>query len=101
MDRKQLARSAHDGFMEEDFYNLCFWGDNNMTIEEIAKEAYIRHGQVRVSTIGKLRALGHEPFRSDPWPHLTVMFEWQPTDDQIEELVGAFDPPVQNPDPKE
>ncbi len=95
-----LCISAKDGLIVEGFHNLTFWGEDDKTVDEIAREADLPHGQIRVSTIGKLRALGHEPYRSEPWPHLTVRFEAEPTDDELEALVGVFDDPIQNPHPK-
>lgn len=81
------------------FYGLSFWGDDRLTFEEICARARLRNLVVRTSTVGRLRSLGHEPRRSGRTPHLTVRFEVFPTDEELEGLVGAFDPPVPNPYP--
>lgn len=96
-----LCGSVKESIEEDGYYNLCFWGENNMTIEEIARASLIRNGQMRVSTVGRVRALGYEPYATDPWPHLEVRFEAEPTDDELEALVRAFEEPIPNPDPKE
>jgi hypothetical protein len=82
------------------FYGLSFFGDNGLTVEEIAalaREERLRNQQIRVSTIGRLRGLSLDPFRSGDYPHLTIKWEVMPSDDELERLVGLFDAPIPNP----
>jgi hypothetical protein len=93
---RQALQTAHAVI---GFYGLSFWGDNGLSFDQVCFEAQIRNGRVRVSTVGRLRSLGHEPFRSGSFPHLSVRFELPPTDEELEALVGVFDPVVPNPYP--
>jgi hypothetical protein len=81
------------------FYGLSFFGDNDLSVEQIVALAGSRleHLRVRVSTVGQLRACGLEPFRSGEFPHLSVRFEVSPSDEELVELAEAFDPAISNP----
>ena len=101
MDLTRLCDSLNEALEEDGYHNLCFWGENGMSVDEIAHDALIRNGQIRTSTVGALRGLGYEPYRSEPWPHLEVRFDREPTDEELKALVRVFGEPVENPDPKE
>lgn len=95
-----LRESLDTGLFEEGFFNLSFWGDNDLrALDDVTRVAPIPNGKVRVSTVGELRRLGLEPYRTDPWPHLTVRFPDIPTDEDLEALVGAFGDAISNPYP--
>lgn len=79
------------------FYGLSFWGENGMTVKEICLQARMRNLRIRVSSVGRLRALGHEPYRSGSAPHLTVRFRVAPSDQDLWRLARAFDPDIPNP----
>jgi hypothetical protein len=81
------------------FYGLSLRGENGLTFEETCRRARLRNLVVRVSTVGLLRELGHEPYRSGRSPHLTIEFDLRPTDDELRAVAGAFDPAVPNPHP--
>jgi hypothetical protein len=93
---RQALETAH-AFLG--YYSLSFYGDNDLTFDQICFEAELRHGRVRVSSVGLLRSLGHEPSRSGSFPHLSVRFEFPPTDEELEALVEVFEPGVPNPYP--
>jgi hypothetical protein len=81
-------------------YGLSFFSENGMTVGEIAHLAgpsRLPHGYVRVSKVGKLRARGFHPYRSDLPPHVTIKWGIWPTDDELKELVRAFGEPIPNP----
>ena len=81
------------------FYGLSFFGDNDLDVEAITRLAAsnLDHGQIRLSTVGRIRGVGFDPYRSGEYPHLSVRFELNPTDDELERLVSAFDDPIPNP----
>ncbi len=82
------------------FKGLSFWGENGMTVKEICLQARLRNSRIRVSSVGRLRALGLEPYRSGPRPHLSVRFEGSPTDEELWRLARAFHPDIPNPRPR-
>lgn len=95
-----MRGSIRVAIVEEGYPNLCVWGDNDLeTLEDVVGVAYLPHGRVRTSTVGKLRALGYEPYRSEPWPHLAIRFEEEPTDTALVALKGAFERDVPDPRP--
>lgn len=81
------------------FHGLSFYGENGLSVEQICFEAQLRHGRIRVSTVGRLRSLGLDPFRSGNFPHLSVRYASSPTDSDLEALVGVFDQDIPNPYP--
>lgn len=100
MEVASLRGSIRVAIVEEGYPNLCFWGDNVLeTLEDVVSVAFLPHGRVRTSTVGKVRALGYEPYRSEPWPHLTIRFEDEPTDTALVELRWVFEKEVPNPRP--
>lgn len=78
-------------------YGLSFWGDNGLTLDEIATLAGLPQSRVRVSTVGVLRSAGLEPVRSGRHPHLTIKWGTSPTDDELESLARLFSEDVPNP----
>ena len=99
MQLPHLRHSLATAEAEEGFFNLCFWGENGMELDNLLAVAFVPHPQIRTARVGAFRARGHEPYRSEPWPHLTVMFETEPTDDELKDLVGAFARAIPNPRP--
>jgi hypothetical protein len=79
------------------FYGLSFWGENGLTIGEIVALAELEHLHIRVSTVGRLRAIGREPVRTRRPGHLSLRFEVSPSDEEVGELASAFDPPIPTP----
>ena len=79
------------------YYGLSFFGDNDLSLDEIVDLGPIEHAMVRVSTAGRVRQAGYEPERTGTYPHLTVRFDISPTDDELVELAAAFDSAIPNP----
>ena len=79
------------------FYGLSFFGENYLTIDDVALLAAIPHPRIRVSTVGALRSIGIEPVRSGEYPHLSVRFEVNPSDDVLERLAAVFEDDIPNP----
>jgi hypothetical protein len=81
------------------FYGLSFFGDNGLSVTEIVQLADDRLPQplIRISNMERIREAGFEPYRSLEYPHLTVRFEMNPSDEELERLTERFDEPVPNP----
>jgi hypothetical protein len=83
------------------FYGLSLYGENYLSVEEIAALAKKPHVFIRKSQVGRLRLTGFEVARRGRFPHLTLRFETEPTDATLEALVQVFDEPQLNPHPVE
>jgi hypothetical protein len=98
MEIPLLVVSLRQEMIENGYFELSFYGENDMTVDEICKEVDLPHGTIRVSTVGALRQAGFDPFRCPPPPlHLCVRFDHEPTDTVLERLRGAFDDSLPNP----
>lgn len=78
-------------------YALSFFGENRMTVEEIARAAAAPHRWMRTTTHGALAALGHRLTREGPNNHLMLRFGREPSDADLEALTALFDAPRRNP----
>jgi len=58
---------------------------------------WIRNTKVRLSTVGALRALGHEVLPSGKFPHADLKLREEPSETLWEELRGAFPTMIDNP----
>jgi hypothetical protein len=98
MELSKLVFSLKQAKIEDGFFELSFFGENDLTVDEICKEAGLRNGKIRVSRVGALRGAGFDPFRCPPPPlHLCVRFDSEPTDTVLERLRRAFEDPLPNP----
>jgi hypothetical protein len=98
MEIPTLLFSLWQAMHEDDYFELSFFGENDLTVDEICREASLPNGKIRVSTVGALREAGFDPFRCPPPPlHLCVRFDREPTDTVLERLRGAFEDPLSNP----
>jgi hypothetical protein len=101
MDLLPLRQALMTCLAYREYYGLSFFGENDLSVEETALSARLPNRQIRVSTVARIRACGHELFRSGDPPHLTLRFEISPTDAELGRLIGAFDLPIANPHPVE
>jgi len=83
------------------FYGLSFYGENRLTVADIAALAKKPHTQIRKARIGQLRSSGFEIRRYGRFPHLTLRFNEKPADIDLTRLIGVFDDPESNPHPVE
>src|SRR6266508_1915977 len=98
MEIPTLVVSVTQAKLEDGAYELSFFGENGLTVAEICQQAGLLHSQIRVSTVGGLRAAGFDPFRCPPPPlHLCIRFDRDPTDTLLERLRGDFSEAVPNP----
>lgn len=65
---------------------------------EIAEASpWILNGSVRVSSVGAIRALGHDVVPSGQFPHADLILDSAPSEILWEDLRGVFDDPIPNP----
>lgn len=66
--------------------------------DQIARGAlFIRHSQIRTSTVGAVRALGHDVRPSGRLPHADLHLRTMPSEPLFDALRGAFGDPQPNP----
>lgn len=65
--------------------------------EKIARAAPFRNRDMRVSTVGAVRSLGHDVVVSGERPHADLMLACEPTEKSWDALRSVFDSPVPNP----
>ena len=90
MELPTLRNSLAACKVEQGFFGLSFSGENGLSFREICDAAGLRNLRMRVSTVGRLRALGIEPYRSGRLPHLSIRFDAGPTDEET--VVGQWHP---------
>ena len=103
MELAGLRESVEAGYREEGYFNLSFFGDNDLSPEEAIEAARqtipnaVPNKQIRLGSVGKLAEIGRIAQRQGFFPHVEVMFETRPTDNELEEVAATFEEPVANP----
>ena len=97
MDLVSVRTSIATGFAQYAVYDLSFWGEDGYSHDQVLAMVNLPNPRVRLSSVGALRGLGYEPVRTQPWPHLEVRFETDPTDEELERLIRVFEAPIPNP----
>jgi hypothetical protein len=103
MTRKLLARSAERSAREGGSYAISVWADAGLDANAIARaardqgEGYLPHRDMQTSSAGALRSLGYELMQTGPTGHYSLTFPARPTDEELDELMAAFDAPRPNP----
>jgi hypothetical protein len=80
-------------------YALSVFSAPGLDREQLARVAAQPRGQVRLSTVGRIRTAGYEIVRSENIApaHADLILPNPPTDADYEAVIAAFDPPVPNP----
>ena len=99
MRLQDLKASSQRSRTSQGFHALSFYGENGLAHDEVAALAEKPHPQMRRSRVGILRQAGFEIQRSGRFPHLTIVFGAEPTEEQLERLLAAFDEAEPNPHP--
>ncbi len=81
------------------FYGLSFYGEDRLSVADIAELAGKPHSFLRKAKVGQLREIGFDVRRQGRFPHLTMTFPERPTDLLLESLADVFDDPEPNPHP--
>ncbi len=99
MQYVHTMESILEHFDLEGEYGLSVLSYPELSTEELATLAGLRHIRVRVATVAALREAGydvrHDPNESDV--HALVVFRDEPTDIDYEALDGVFGDPIPNP----
>jgi len=101
MKLEDLREAADRCFTTLGFYGLSFYGENGLSVADIAALAKKPHSHIRKTRVGQLRKVGLNVRRHGRFPHLTLGFPENPTDKELETLIGVFDGPEPNPHPAE
>jgi hypothetical protein len=105
MESKQLRLNAEAHHIEKlaedgsDEWALSVFSVPELEADEIAMGAPFPNKQMRITTVGVLRAAGYDVTPS-PWEHplhADLRFISEPTEDDFEALRAIFDPPRPNP----
>jgi hypothetical protein len=100
-----LRISAEANYRDEGLYAVSMWSLPGLDAADIAREVgteELPHGQIRASTVGRLRAAGFEVVRSEPVPgrapgHVDVILARPLTEEAADALRAEFDPGQPNP----
>src|SRR5688500_18652465 len=83
-------------------YSLSVFLKPRATMEEVAAIARCPHPQIRITTLGRLRAAG---IRVEAWNsatgHARIEFDYLPSVYDLQGLANLFDEPIPNPAPRE
>jgi hypothetical protein len=98
MEPRQMEINAYTHYDETGEYALSVCSLPTGDFDEVARVANLPNGQLRASTVGRIRQAGYEIVRSEPPPaHADLMLMGEPNDHDWETLRATFDPPVPNP----
>jgi hypothetical protein len=109
MDPRDLRVNADDHHLEmmeehgSDEWAISVYSVPDRDADSIAIEAPFGNKQIRVATVGDLRAAGYDVTPS-PWVHplhADLRFAREPTDDDFEALRQIFAPARPRPNPEE
>jgi len=101
MKLEDLREAADRCFTTLGVYGLSFYGENRLSVDDIAALAKKPHSHIRKTRVGRLRNVGFNIRRHGRFPHFTLGFSEKPTDKELETLIGVFDGPEPNPHPVE
>lgn len=106
MTEKNLRSSFERSFREDGVYDISVWASAQLDADGIAHWVrqrdpnceHLPHNRLQESTVGAIRGCGADVLLTEPPEgHHSVRFPVSPTDDQVEALMAAFDPPRRNP----
>jgi hypothetical protein len=105
MATESLSVSAEENFRDTGVYAVSMWSIPGMSPSEIARavgSTWLPHGQIRASTIGRLRAAGFEVRPSpanpnEPQGHVDVILDRPLSEEAATALRATFDQPERNP----
>ena len=98
MTPRTMEVNAYTEYDETGVYALSVSSLPDADFDTIAAAARLPHGQVCVSTVGRIRAAGYEVRQSEPPPaHADLLLPNPPADEDWEALLVVFDAPIANP----
>jgi hypothetical protein len=91
MKLEELAGSVHRHFQRYGHRALSVAVKDLMSRDQLAACATFANGRFRESTVQSIRALGYEVILNEPPDcHALILFDNEPTLDELELLVGVF-----------
>ncbi len=94
-----MRAHAEDTFADERVWELSVYSLAGRSVESIARQARLPNGQIRVSTVARIRAAGYDVLDRRSDGHCRLPLPAWPTDEDLERLASAFDPAIPNPAP--
>ena len=94
-----IRRTAQDSFEDFGVYTVSVEAVLEGTVEETCRSSPrigARYGQVRISTVGRIRHTGFPLIATFERPHFDIVLP-DLADGTIARLEGCFDPPIPNP----
>lgn len=93
-----LRRTATRSFKEFGFYGISVFVALDGSVAELCREidAIRRYGQIRRSTVGRLRRAGFALIATGRRPHFDIVLP-DPTDDTLGRLANCFETAEANP----
>lgn len=99
MELPHVRDAVEKCFVVRKYYGLSFFGENDLSVEEIAREAGAPQNWLRVTSYGALRTAGYRLRRQGARNHLTLRLNDKPSDEELKALIRLFDEPEENPHP--
>ena len=96
---QDLAVACDRCYAVRGLYGLSFFGENDLTLDEIVAAGGAPHRWVRCTRYGNLREAGYRLRRDGPNNHLLLTFPRRPSKRKLSVLRGLFDPALPNPHP--
>jgi len=98
MNSDFVRRSASQSRQEFGFYGLSVFAAVDVNFVELcaAEPMLARYGRVRISSVGRLRALGFALVATQQRPHYDVVLP-DLSGETLDRLERGFDPPIPNP----
>lgn len=107
MTTVQTLRSTVERcFRDEGMYDISVWASAELDADSIARSVrerdpsceHLPHKRMQTASVGDIRNVGADVLLTEPPEgHHSIRFDACPTDDQLEALIQAFDPPQDNP----
>ena len=97
MRMADLLRTAEHCVVKHGRPGVSVFAADVASLDELLAQCVVPHGHIRLSTVGRLRALGFTVEQTGPPPHHTV---WLPAGDRehwLKVLERAFDEPIARP----
>jgi hypothetical protein len=95
MTAGDLARSAHRHFLKRNQFALSVYSREARDKASLA--ANVMHQQIRVSSVGAIRAVGFDVISDGRPDHCLILFPNEPSQEDLERLTGCFSEPEPNP----
>lgn len=99
MATESLRANAEDTFLDKRVWELSVDSLAGQSVTGIALQARLPHGQIRVSTVARIRAAGYDVANRRVDGHCRLPLPAWPSDEDLERLASAFDSPIRNPAP--